>query len=113
MVQLSHPYMTIGKNIALTRRTFVGKITSLLVASAYKGVRICRQTQGVWENEWKCCPHPRGGEYYWLTGNYRITETGMTDSDHWALENGYIAITPVQIDMTAYGVMEELKSWNL
>ena len=30
MVQLSHPYMTIGKNIALTRRTFVGKITSLL-----------------------------------------------------------------------------------
>ena len=29
-VQLSHPYMTTGKAIALTRRTFVGKITSLL-----------------------------------------------------------------------------------
>ena len=29
-VQLSHPYMTIGKTIALTRRTFVGKVTSLL-----------------------------------------------------------------------------------
>ena len=29
-VQLSHPYMTTGKNIALTRRTFVGKIMSLL-----------------------------------------------------------------------------------
>ena len=29
-VQLSHPYMTTGKTIALTRRTFVGKITSLL-----------------------------------------------------------------------------------
>ena len=28
-VQLSHPYMTIGKTIALTRRTFVGKVTSL------------------------------------------------------------------------------------
>ena len=28
-VQLSHPYMTTGKNIALTRRTFVGKVTSL------------------------------------------------------------------------------------
>ena len=30
MVQLSHPYMTIGKNIALSRRTFVGKEMSLL-----------------------------------------------------------------------------------
>ena len=29
-VQLSHPYMTIGKTIALTRRTFVGKVISLL-----------------------------------------------------------------------------------
>ena len=30
VVQLSHPYMTIGKTIALTRWTFVGKVTSLL-----------------------------------------------------------------------------------
>ena len=30
MVQLSHPYMTIGKTIALTRQTFVGKVMSLL-----------------------------------------------------------------------------------
>ena len=29
-VQLSHPYMTTGKTIALTRRTFVGKLMSLL-----------------------------------------------------------------------------------
>ena len=30
MVQLSHPYMTTGKTIAFTRRTFVGKVMSLL-----------------------------------------------------------------------------------
>ena len=30
MVQLSHPYMTTGKTIALTKQTFVGKVTSLL-----------------------------------------------------------------------------------
>ena len=30
-VQLSHPYMTTGKTIALTRRTFVGKVMSLLL----------------------------------------------------------------------------------
>jgi len=31
MVQLSHPYMTTGKTIALTRRTFVSKVMSLLL----------------------------------------------------------------------------------
>ena len=31
MVQLSHPYMTTGKTIALTRQTFVGKLVSLLL----------------------------------------------------------------------------------
>ena len=30
MVQFSHPYMTIGETIALTRQTFVGKVISML-----------------------------------------------------------------------------------
>ena len=34
MVQLSHPYMTTGKTIALTRWTFVGKVMSLLFSMA-------------------------------------------------------------------------------
>ena len=33
-VQLSHPYMTTGKTIALTRRTFVGKVMSMLLNTA-------------------------------------------------------------------------------
>ena len=36
MLQLSHPFMTTGKNIALTRRTFVGKIMSLLFNMLYR-----------------------------------------------------------------------------
>ena len=35
-VQLSHPYVSIGKTIALTRRTFVGKVMSLLYFFKYK-----------------------------------------------------------------------------
>ena len=35
-VQLSHPYMTIGKTIALTRQTFVGKLMSLLFNMLYR-----------------------------------------------------------------------------
>ena len=44
-VQLSHPYMTIGKTIALTRWTFVGKVMSLLFnmlsAAAAKSLQSC------------------------------------------------------------------------
>ena len=42
-VELSHPYMTTGKTIALTRRTFVGKVMSLLDFSPLKllGVLVC------------------------------------------------------------------------
>ena len=37
-VQLSHPYMTTGKTIALTRQTFVGKVMSLLFNMLYRFV---------------------------------------------------------------------------
>ena len=36
MVQLSHPYMTTGKTIALTIQTFAGKVMSLLFNSLYR-----------------------------------------------------------------------------
>ena len=36
IVQISHPYMTIGKTIALTRRTFVDKVMSLLFNMLYR-----------------------------------------------------------------------------
>ena len=36
MAQFSHPYMTTGKSIALTRRTFVGKVTSLLLNTFHR-----------------------------------------------------------------------------
>ena len=38
MVQLSHPYMTTGKTIALTIWTFVGKVMSLLFNTLYKEI---------------------------------------------------------------------------
>ena len=48
-VQLSHPYMTTGKTIVLTRRTFVGKVMFLLfnmlsrlVITFLLGIRICK-----------------------------------------------------------------------
>ncbi len=79
----------------------------------YKGVRICRQTRGEWVNEWRRCDHPKGGQYFWLTGSFANYEPESEDTDHWALEHGYVAITPTQIDATAYGLMEAMKDWEL
>ena len=78
-----------------------------------KGVKICRQTQGDWSNEWKRSQHPRGSEYFWLTGKYTNLEPESVDTDQWALANQYIAVTPVQIDMTAYNLIDKLNNWNL
>ena len=41
IVQLSHPYMTTGKTIALTRWTFVDKVTSLLFNMLYEKYESC------------------------------------------------------------------------
>ena len=40
MVQFSHPYITTGKNIALTRQTFVGKVMSLLFNTLFRFVTV-------------------------------------------------------------------------
>ena len=79
----------------------------------YKGVKVCRQTRGDWSEEFECCNHPRGGKYYWLVGSYNNMEPEATDTDKWALDNGYVAVVPTQIDMTAYGMLVEMKDCNL
>ena len=77
-----------------------------------KGVRVCRQTDGSWTSEFDDREHPHGGRYFWMTGVYINNEPDAEDTDHWALEHGYVAVTPTQIDVTAYGQMERLKSWS-
>lgn len=77
-----------------------------------KGVRICRQTDGVWTKEFAEREHPYGGNYYWMTGVFHDNEPDAEDTDHWALNHGYVAITPTQIDMTAYQQIDRLNKWN-
>ena len=75
----------------------------------YNGVRVCRMAHGSWLNEVTTCHHPRGYDYYWMVGNYRNDEPEAEDTDRWALDHGYVAITPTEIDVTAYEAMEELR----
>ena len=77
----------------------------------YKGVRICRMSPGSWNNEITACHHPRGYDYYWMVGHYRNDEPDAQDTDRWALDHGYVAITPTRIDVTAYEAVDQLARW--
>ena len=45
IIQLSHPYMTTGKTIALTRQTFIGKVMSLLLTCCSERPHLCSRPQ--------------------------------------------------------------------
>lgn len=81
--------------------------------SSYKGVKVCRMSKGTWYNECSKCHHPRGYDYWWMVGHYQNDEPEATDTDRWALDNGYVAITPTRIDVTAYEAMEELTTLEM
>ena len=78
-----------------------------------KGIKIATQTQGKWTNEYKKSYDGIGQDVYWITGNFENWEENNNDSDEWALANGYAAIVPVKIDLTAYNFIDELKEWEL
>ena len=78
---------------------------------SYRGVRVCRMAKGTWGNEVTKCHHPRGYDYWWMVGNYMNDEPEAEDTDNWALTHGYVAITPTQIDVTAYSAMDQISEW--
>lgn len=67
-----------------------------------KGIKVTRQCRGSWTEEYDKRIDPRGQKYFWLTGEFRNEEPTATDTDEWALANGYVSIVPTKIDLTAY-----------
>ena len=76
-----------------------------------KGIRICRQANGNWIEEFDERVSPQGETYYWLTGKFVNYDKGE-DTDIWALENSYISVVPVMFDVTAHHAIQQLNSWN-
>jgi 5'-nucleotidase len=70
-----------------------------------KGTKVCRLSRGRWMKEMMQV----GEGAYQLTGYFQNLEPEAEDTDYWALNHGYAAITPIQLDMTAYRMLETLK----
>ena len=68
---------------------------------AIKGLKVCRQANANWEEEFEKRVDPKGKTYYWLTGKFVNYDKG-TDTDEWALANHYVSLVPVQFDMTDF-----------
>lgn len=81
-------------------------------ADSFCGLKLCRMGFGSWINEVEVRQHPRGGKYYWMVGEYRDDEPTATDNDRWALNHGYVAVTPVKMDVTDYDMLNTLKNWE-
>ena len=76
-----------------------------------KGYRITRQGLRVYRDELIRREDPRGQPYYWIGGD---APTGVPEegTDIGALENCYVSITPLILDLTAYNFKDELETWK-
>ena len=76
-----------------------------------KGIKIARQAMNKWHETYDKRTTPFGREYYWLNGNFTYEDKGH-DTDVYALNNGYVPIVPVQFDLTAHHLIEQLKDFE-
>ena len=76
-----------------------------------KGIKICRQANAKWAEEFDRRMDPHNRPYYWLTGVFQTNDNGE-DTDVWALDNNYISVVPVQFDMTAHHAIPILNGWK-
>jgi 5'-nucleotidase len=82
-----------------------------LPRSQIKGVKVTRQGDSAFLDEFAIREDPRHQPYYWLAGTY-LMEDEDPDTDGWAVRNGYVSITPVTFDLTAYHALSEIAGWR-
>lgn len=73
-----------------------------------KGWRITRQGQRVYHDELIERHDPRGKPYYWIGGEWP-TGVAAEGTDIWALEHGFVSVTPLHLDLTAHAVIAQLR----
>lgn len=77
-----------------------------------KGVRITSLGRRRYADSITRANDPMGREYFWIGGGV-ATWRGPADSDFQAVEDGYVSVTPLHLDLTNYGLIEDIRSWDL
>jgi 5'-nucleotidase len=76
-----------------------------------RGIRTTRQGLRVYHSRLDERIDPRGRPYYWIGGD---APTGVPENgtDVGALSSGYVSVTPLQLDLTAFPAMTALSAWD-
>jgi 5'-nucleotidase len=76
-----------------------------------RGFRMTRQGLRVYHSRLDERIDPRGRPYYWIGGD---APTGVSEpgTDVGVLADGFVSITPLQLDLTAYRALPDLNSWD-
>lgn len=77
--------------------------------SDIKGIKVCRQADARWVEEFMEAKDPRGVPYYWMTGSFVNDDVDSEDTDIWALSHNYISVVPSMHDLTNYHAVKEMK----
>ncbi|MDX1494360.1 MAG: 5'/3'-nucleotidase SurE [Longimicrobiales bacterium] len=77
-----------------------------------KGIRITSLGRRRYADSITRADDPSGREYFWIGGGV-ATWRGPADSDFQAVEDGYVSVTPLHLDLTNYGLIEDIRSWEL
>ena len=78
-----------------------------------QGLRLCRQANAKWKEEFDTRLDPYQRPYHWLIGTFVNLDPG-TDTDEYALAQRYVSIVPCQFDLTNYGGLAQMsQSWEL
>ncbi len=93
----------LAKKVLEGKRVAPGVILNLNVPNRpeheIKGFRVCRQSQRMFPDDYEHRLDPRGQPYWWLTGVLTF-EGNAPDDDLTAINQGYVALTPLEVDWT-------------
>ncbi len=81
-------------------------------ADEVQGVRITTLGRRVYSDSLTRREDPAGREYFWIGGGVS-SWSGRDDSDFRAVRAGCISVTPLHLDLTNYGLINEIRSWSL
>jgi 5'-nucleotidase len=92
------------------RDTLLNVNLPALPADQVKGVRLTRLGRRVYSDSLMKMHDPRGREIYWIGGG-SAAWSGAPDSDFRAVEEGYISVTPLSLDLTHERMLADATSW--
>jgi 5'-nucleotidase len=96
----------------LPPRAFLNVNVPYLAKDEIKGIHITRQGLRIYRDQLDRRLDPRNRPYYWIGGE-APTATREEGTDFGDISQGYVSITPLQLDLTDYQAMEDLKRWDL